>query len=511
MKEYRTNLALVMDIFDISSSRLAEDIGADRSLVSRWKNGNRKIMPNRHWADKLTFVFLEYDKRLKTRPLTNILEEYYNICGMTVSSLAGHFKNWLCAPRQNSAGENARRMSIYLNFVDRWVSHPQAASREAGPFLYGHASPSTSASGYYECLNAIYGFFNHISSFGSPLEITLVCPSGIDLITRESSFSIKMLRMLSGMFDAGFRLKAILRTDFRISDVALYSGKWMVSHLKGYIKSLYYDEFRKVDADKIIIMAEDAAAIRIFGDDYNYEFYSGAGEVCKVRRICDHYTTKSRPRFRYDFFRSPGNYLQGLPNGHGAHSWLFQHLPHFPIGGGKIYEKLGLSQSEAEYIRKQFPIVRACPEQHGPDFQIRHALCMDSIEEALDKPKHLCFELSDMLGRRVYMDTQFLVDQLCAIKRLKKQFRNYSVCFLDASVFGKIAMEIAVHGKNAAICWLRGQMSTATHDYITVSALNGFCADVWGKIPAASRSEAAAKRCLAKLLHRAEKFGDTVD
>ncbi len=143
--------------------------------------------------------------------------------------------------------------------------------------------------------------------------------------------------------------------------------------------------------------------------------------------------------------------------------------------------------------------------------QICHILCIDDIENALAKPKHLCNELQDILHRRIYMNTQMLVNQLCRIRDLDRSYRNYHICFAHSAVFDAMNFEIAVLGKDAAVAWMHTGLTTATKDYVITASLNGFCATVWDSLPAPARSAEATRRTLSRFLTHAEKLGYTVD
>ncbi len=270
MQAYNTNLSLAMALLDLDGVQLSAMTGADRTLISRWKNGSRRLMPQRQWAWKIAAALREHETDIGANVLSFLLNEYYQAGQMADDALILRIKNWLCAADQDSPDENARRISIYARFMETAL-HPVAPIENAS---------SLQDISDAEALEAVYRFFDHATALGAPAELMLVCPSGIDFITRDAAFSAKLSKKLSQMFDAGFKLKAVLRIDFRPNGVASFSGAWLAAHLKGYIRSWYYDDFRHTDPDQILITAGNEYALRIYSKDGRLCYRSGVRTRC---------------------------------------------------------------------------------------------------------------------------------------------------------------------------------------------------------------------------------------
>ena len=145
-----------------------------------------------------------------------------------------------------------------------------------------------------------------------------------------------------------------------------------------------------------------------------------------------------------------------------------------------------------------------------PGVPQRHVYCENDIENALLKNRHRSLEFTDILGRRVFMQTQTLVDRLALLKKLLEEYPQYEVCFLRDEHFQRLTMQIAARGDTAAIGWIAGGKSTACRDYTNVNTLTGFCAYIWEQIPGMIKSRCTTIRKLNTWLKMAVKYGYTV-
>lgn len=365
--------------------------------------------------------------------------------------------------------------------------------------------PLKSVTGYCESRNLLSEVVDYLSDINEPSDIIFVCPEGIDIITADESFSMEFLERVTKMLKKGYRLNVVLRTDFKMSEVASFAGPWLVAHLSGFIKSWYYDDFRKIETDKILVWVKGKVGVRISGNEYKCEVYTDPNIVKEIGDKCREYKENSVQRFKYDFFEEPNNYLKGVIPKIEADTYLYQRLPNVCIGGYEYLDEIGVTKEEQNFLCEQFPPLTMEPSEYKED--IYYMLCTDDLEEALDKPRYMHFGLEKILGRRIYVDTQVLVNQLKRLRKLNKEHSNFHLCFMKNSVFEQIVMEIGVWEWRCAIGWIKGMQSTATSDNFNTLTLHGFCATVWGKIPALFKSKAAANRTLGKLLSRARKFG----
>lgn len=504
MTEYKTNFALVCDLLGVTGPELTEATGAGRAYVSLWRSGGRRLVKEHKWNVLLADFLLSRDAARRQPLIPALMEQTYGAAAQG-DGLREQLMGWLDHPDQNTPEQVERRTALYAAML----TQPHQTAPTAPPANENRLGGARVTYGMAAAQQTILHLVEYMQTFEEPSEFTFVCPDGIDLITRDIDYAMEIARALRGAGERGHRFNAILRTDFKMSEVSAFAGPWLVAHLAGFVRSWYYDDLRLIETDRMFAAVPGKFAFRITGNDYRCEAILDAAEIERIHKECGRYLKQSQVRFHYELFEKPEGYLSDLKVREGDY-YLFQRLPHFAIGGEGFLTRMGLSQKECDYVLEQFQCLYTSPDLLGPDTHVCHMLCTDSLDEALDKPKHLCYTLQDMLGRRVYMNTQTLVDQLCEVRRLMKARKNYSICFLSADVFEKMIMELCVCGWAAAVGWIQSRCSTATTSHTTTATLHGFSQVVWGQIPKIAKSRPAASRSLNKLLNRAQKMGYTV-
>ena len=506
MKEHKTNFSMLLELYNISGANMARMTGADRTLVSRWTNGTRRLMPNNKWASLVSNVFLAADENPDKRFLPALMRLAYPENNFSKEDTRKNLICWLCVKEQTRP-DNIEKRSILQTLLlssDKNLAETPDAGLKSSIL-------SRVTNGISEARETLLALTDYLETVSEPVRIIFICPEGIDMITREPEYGFLLLGKMTALFKRGFSLEVVLRTDFKMSDVSSMAGPWLVAHLMGYIKSWYYDDFRKIEADRMLISAGDYFSTRIYGNDWRCEVSSNEDEMQNTKDVCMNYIKRSKMRFHYEFFQKPDGYLLNMPIHESSAVFLFQRLPHFSIGGKTLIKRVGLNEKDSEKIFEQFTPFFIAPDELSPEAEIYHILCINDVEDALDQQKHLCHAISDMAGRKVFMSTQTLTEQLVELWRLCKEKHNYHLCFMNSEVFDKIIMEISVWDSCAAVGWIQGGRSTVTKNYTNTSTLLGFCQVVWDKIPRLFKSKITANRNLKKLLNRAKRMGYDVN
>lgn len=507
MNQYKTNVALMMDILEITAPQIMKAAEVDKTQVSRWRSGARKLIAGSHHTEVVADFFLETDDS-EQNEIRYVLTEIYPLGFDKDKSLRDILMTWLTLPDQDEPARTKKRTKFYYSYMADKVDGVPVAKAKPEVDTSDSGFPLKSVTGYYESQSVISDVVDYLADVNDPSDIIFVCPEGIDIITADEGFSMDFLERTTKMLKKGYKANVVLRTDFKMSEVASFAGPWLVAHLSGYIKSWYYDDFRKIETDKILIWVEGKLGIRISGDEYKCEIFTDAKKVKAIGEKCKEYRANSVQRFHYSFFENPDDYLKGIVPPADGSIYVYQRMPNACIGGMDYLKELGVTQDEQVLLAEQFSPFTIDPSVYEKD--IFYMLCIDDLEEALDKPKYMNFGMEKILGRRVYVETQILVNQLIRLKKLNKTHKNFHLCFMKNDVFERLVMEIGVWEWTCAIGWIKGVQSTATNDNFNTLTLQGFCATVWGKIPALFKSKAAANRSLGKLLGRAKKFGYNV-
>ena len=515
MKEGVTNFSYLMELLDMKTADLCEAIGADKTLISRWRSGGRRLMPGHHWAKKIAAYFLQTEAERKYPVLRQVLEVYYpGEKPNTPEKLEALLIHWLTTAGQQEAAYRQRREGVFaaLTHKMRQLARPEPlpeAEPEPPPRL--PRLKNAVVYGVEGVQGSTLQFLEMVTGQPEPRELLFACPEGLDMLTRDKRFLPRFTRALMALFEAGHRMSVVIRTDYRISDIAAFSGPWLVAHLLGYIQSYYYDDFVNGSKEKMLAVVPGIMAGRVSETE--------SGKIYTAIRFDEKtveatYTdikalhAKSKQRFHYRLFEQPDGFLRSaLPLADKAH-YQFALLPHFCTAEKETLKSgFQLSAEEMSLFTREFSPLLTSPGFFEPGAIVRHLFCEDAIEDALLKSRHVSQELSAITGRRVVMTTQALVDRLVLLKKTLTEHKNYELCFLPEDAFQKLTMQIACWGDRAAIGWIAGGKSTACRDYTNVNALTGFCESVWETIPGIARQRRMALHKLNTWLKKAAKYG----
>ena len=508
MAEAKTNFALLVNLLGARARDICEATGADKAVVSRWMNGKLKLMPGHGWVDKVADYLLALDDRLRKPVIPNILAAYYpeeslGDAGQRQAMLI----EWLATVGWCAAQHQQDTRGLAGIVLDK-MTQLTVPKEEAGP-----APPmkNTVVYGITGVQGSALQFLEMVTLQSTPQEMQFVCPEGLDMLTRDKKFRVLFIAALQKMLAAGHTISVVVRTDYRVSDIAEFSGPWLVAHLLGYVQSYYYDDFVGSSKDKMLVVVPGIMAGRVSETEDGQVYATiqfDKHTVTNIQAEIGEYQAKSRQRFHYQLFERPDTFLRGIQVLPDRPHYQFARLPHFCVAEEAAFaEGFCLTKEEIASLRLDFSPLITQPGIFQPDTPTRHIFCENDIEAVLLKDRHLCTELTAILGRRVYMKTQTFVDRLLLLKKLLGEHPHYEICFLREEHFKKFVMQIAAWGDAAAIGWIAGGKSTACRDYTNVNALTGFCASVWDKIPGMMKSRRTAINKIDTWLKMAEKYG----
>ena len=491
MSNLTTNLALLMEWVRITPKELNRALGVDLSLISRWRTGSRRLSAGSRWCGRLTEYFLQVRRDEVTalmarvsplglaqgQPAEELLERW-------LGESAGPWENWgelLFLSRNQDEGMRKNRRLL-----------------DAGPL-----------SGDRAVRKLLMEFLDDALVQPGPGEIVFFCSEGLEFFTRDERYVQVLQEKLQALFRRGKRIQAVLRTNYRPSDMALAWGPWLRAHLTGHIQSCYYDDFRLLEHEEILfgLRGRLMVQIRMKNGIPQAAIHQRPEAISKAEACFDDRVQCARPRFVYRFFSCPRDFLRGMSSEGEDPVYVLARLP--DLGGDfeTLSRYLRLRPEETALFQHQFWPLASTPRDGDRHRQTRQIFCEDNIDEALDGTRHLCRPFSEICGRRLYLSTRGLAAQLNEMRRALERRPGYQVCFMPQEWFDRIGMELVVWGSDAAVAWIAGRQSAACRDYPNTTALHGFCATMWDQIPPARRSRQAALKRLERWLERVRRFG----
>lgn len=485
MRNLTTNLALLMDWARVTPKELNRALGIDLSLISRWRTGSRRLSAQSRWCGRLTEYFL----RAHRDEVTALMARVSPLGASRGQPPEEFLACWL----GETAGpwENRDERLFLTNRESRRLP-------DAGPLSGGRA-----------VRRLLMEFLNDVLAQPDAGEIVFLCSQGLELFTREEPYARALQEKLQVLFQRKKRIRAVLRTDYRPSDVALVCGPWLRAHLMGHVQSLYYDDFRPLEQGKILFGLRGRLMVQVRVKDGvpQADLLRRPERIAEAEAYFDDCARRARPRFVYRFFSCPADLLRGVPSGGESPAYLLARLP--DLGGSfeTLSRYLRLRPEEDALFRSQFRPLALPPWEGDRPAQTRHIFCEDNIDQALDGKRHLCRPFSEICGRRLYLSAGGLAEQLSEMRRALERKPEYQVCFMPQEWFDRLGMELVVWGTDAAVAWIAGRQSAACRDYPSTTALHGFCAAMWDRIPPTRRSRQAALKRLERWLERVRRFG----
>jgi hypothetical protein len=376
---------------------------------------------------------------------------------------------------------------------------------------YNGKKPSSTPQGIEAVRLGLLDFLDLISALPEPVRFYLVFTEGQLVYLADENFGKLFMDKLMKLFESGHRLSVALRIDRVVSDVLCFHKTKLYAHLKGYIKTQYYDDFWMPVSEKILGIVEEKLALKVTRetlldfDNTSIEIYNDPESIRCIRERIHEYLSISQPLMRYGFFDNPNGYLRNVKIRNNRPNYIISHLPHFGImPPDELVKSFALSEDEFDRLQGEFYPVLLNPDYYDKETRIRHIFCKTAIDSALLKKRHQVHAMSAMLGRKVWMSTPDLVRRLINIQTLLKTRENYEVCFLDYKHFNHYSLQTGVWGNETSIIWLDNKESASCKEYPLVKGMYNYCITLWEEIPAEMRSRAAVNRKLNQWIRTAE-------
>ncbi|MCI8980446.1 MAG: hypothetical protein HFE52_07245, partial [Clostridia bacterium] len=179
-----TNFAFIMDLLKISSKNFSE-IGFDKSLVSRWRRGKLRLMPNRHIVRSISELFWTVDLNTPNPVLKDVL----NI--------------WYPAEPCNTESEKLLLLERFLTEKGQF-SEEYENTRETrlGKLIESNTGNQFIVSkGIGSAKLRILDFLDLIDNLPKPVIVTAAYPQGQGIISFDAEFNTKVSKKYESIFN----------------------------------------------------------------------------------------------------------------------------------------------------------------------------------------------------------------------------------------------------------------------------------------------------------------------
>ena len=495
-----------MKVMGMTPSRAAERLGTDTTLVSRWRTGSRRIMPERRWAQKIARMFLEEDAMRQVPVLGRILGHYEpGLEQASSKAMQAAVERFLTVPGQGEADYH-RGVVELINRTMAGEMEPIPVD-EAGQHGGGH-----SATGVRAVRKLLLDFFEGAMRAQGERRMVILCPEGLEILVEDAKFAQRMGQLLDKAARSRFALKLILCSSYLPEGFAPLWGAWMRGHLAGQFNGYCSGAPLAKQGTWLVGVVRGHGTICVTGGESGRGVSAGvcedkeATEACyqRIEGCADSHTKLTHE----DFLQVPGGYFRGYHGYEQEPCYLMTRIPQFGFLAPEEY---------ASFYRIEEGRAAALWEECGPLMQpvawapgnvaVRHIFCLNAIDDALLEARRTVPSLSALLGQRVFMTAQNLVDALKLIRELLVSHKNYEVSFLPDEVFGDLSLHIVSWGKACAVSWIAGKGASAAKSPQVAQTAHIYCQRMWERVPTSLRTRAAALRQIDQWLKKAKLYG----
>ena len=485
-----TNFAFIMDLLGITAKEFLA-YGFDHTLISRWRSGKRRLMPGRWQVAVIAGFFLQTDSQRDYPVLSRLLEI------------------WCPAVICKADSEKKALLEIFL--TENGQTDPDYLKKRAVRLhcLQHHDSDTHPTPQGIEAVRlGLLDFLDLIANHAEPLHFHFVFTEGLSVYLDDADFGSQFIDKLLKLFKAGHRMHTTMHSDTAMCEAWHFQKIKLYVNLEGYVSTQYYSDYIRQGNEKILAVAGDKYALRVTRDSFSdansarINLYHDADSLAGIVDDMQKYITHARPQAYYGYFTKPNGWFVSTDIAKDRPCYLFTRLPHLGVVPPEdLAERFTLGDDELALLQREFHPLTLEPGYFNDDIPVRHIFCESDIEDALSKKRHLSYELSIMLGRKVWMPRHHLNQQLARILSMLKTRRNYEVCFLDSSHFNDLKLQIGVWGNEAAISWIPNRPALSCKNYLLVSCFQNHCVTTWNDIPAETRDPSAAIRKITQWIN----------
>ncbi len=472
-----TRLAYILMRLGIRPGQLAAHTGIDKTLISRWRGGERRLAPGSDYTKKFVDFILLKD------PDDSILS-----------------KTLLAYGLDESTGTLRENLDFWLS--EQGLPRPSLDKRA----FHGSAYTSTFSvfTGPNNIENALITLFDYVISKALPTNIIILALDNSQPLANNDEFVDAYLERIAIAGRRGIKTTMIYRPHF-VPDLQRMTKRWMEAILGGHLTLCRYDGPDITDS-RNLVGALGVVSARInrdpsVADSVYVSMFTEQRTVQHIYGICEHYAAASTPIFRPNFFA--GKIALPGPNQTPVRNNDFFAISGTPLfaatPGAELVRLSRASRSAVHSALSPFLPLFTRPDEFAPHNRIRLVYCTDQIAAILTPGRVQDPLLSFIFGRPVNRSRKMLLQQLVFLHDMLQKCGNLEVALLPQRLFDKIPAECVGSDGQFFIAWLPGTGESAYFPCDgNVFSTTDFFTSIWDALPPASHDRAAVSRQLVR-------------
>jgi transcriptional regulator with XRE-family HTH domain len=467
----KNRFAIAMDTLNATSESLSRASGVDSSLITKWRRGDRKLTGRSKTLRGAAEGMLALDT-------DGALAEYY-------------------APYRENGENDTQAMLAYLLDTEITGMQPQAAPpkrQTKGRYVAQYRVYL----GEREFRRATLTMMDYLLSLPPGREIVVLCHGRYDLMIKNLPFVFQFILKLRKALKRDTRLLLVNRKGYSVVDTAAFTNTWLTAHLKGYIRSRYYEGGLPSDLRYAASIrgywaarVEEDAEVE---DGLYTEMLTDPKYIRRVEQICDEYIAKSKPASQYQFLEHPcgGGENEKLWSAGPLPKWsepdsapprgnfhAVCRVPGFGIMTQKEFHEILGADAPPDIPDYLFGDGCFAPGAH------RIILCREDIQEGLKKERRMHEPLSALLHRRAFATRELLAKQLSRLMDAMNAREDFEVALVPRTAFLKLQTEMICFDGSVSAAWLQDMSeSVFADDKATSGSFHGSVGYTWDKLMA---------------------------
>ncbi|GHU81937.1 hypothetical protein FACS189415_1370 [Bacteroidia bacterium] len=469
----------------VRPAELSNATGIDKTLISRWKNGHRRLTPGSAYARSIAAYLVTCDQEQ----------------GLLLKTLQGYGLD-------ETTGSLEQNLAFWLSEQPLPTPSIKNASAQAP------SGPEYTASfnvylGNQGLCSALITLLDYVMSMREPGDVLMVIGEHPQWLSASTQVLNTLIERLHQAFARGITLNVILREGVSIQSFSHLAGLWLEAHLRKNIRSFRYPQTSALAAPKLECAAQGGACLKISADTeaedgFSVGLFTDHVTVRQAHALCKSYQNAAKPRFHKDYLEQPDGALQALDPGAAASSdtYIFSPVPGLgTISIERLREHTHLSRQENRELCAPMQPLLYTPDVFAPSTHVRHVYCLESIEQILLQGRHLNAALSGIAGRHIYHVKKRLQRQLKDMHGWLCQNKNYEVAFLPKRHYDRIPIAMVSSRYHYAVAWLHDSVdSICVTEEARVEAVSSYAQSMWQGIPQYFKSHSKTLRQIEQWL-----------
>lgn len=292
-------LHVLMQFLDVSNSKLAKTLMVDPSLISRWRSGERQLMPDSLYIENIVQCLVHHIKTTEqVEHVLRLMDHEDLATNADATNLKAVLHEWFCheTPSTNQ-------------WIDDFLKHlslpkPPETPLEAfvpyEPLVEGSQEGVRIYRGKDGKRASVIAFLRAVLASKTPVTLMLFSDESIDWMIEDTRFLKTWGSYLFSILQSGHRIKIVHTVKRDLREMLEGIKQWMPLYLTGQIEPYYDPKYKETQFKRTHFIAPGIAAIISSGlkgcDELAENVYLAHQEsVLHQERMFKHYLSHCRP------------------------------------------------------------------------------------------------------------------------------------------------------------------------------------------------------------------------